>query len=163
MTDTELTISRRIAAPRAAVWAAWSDPARVEEWFCPQPWRAEVQAFDFRPGGVFRVVMHGPEGERHDEGDGCFVDVVPGERIVFTSVLGEDWRPVIPSNEGCDLPMTAIITMQDDGDGTLYAVRVLHASAGDRQKHADMGFEAGWGAVIAQLEQVAQGLATDAA
>lgn len=163
MSDTELTITRRIAAPRDAVWRAWEDPRLLEEWFCPDPWRAEIRAFELRPGGAFGSVMHGPEGERHDEGDGCFLDVVPRERIVFTSALGPGWRPRIGSGEGCDLPMTAIITMQDDGDGTIYTGRVLHANAEDCRKHAEMGFEQGWGAAIDQLEQVAQRLAAEVA
>lgn len=163
MTDTVLTISRRIAAPRSAVWAAWVDPRRLEEWFCPKPWKAEVRTLDLRPGGAFGTIMHGPEGERHDEGDGCILDIVPGERIVFTSVLGPGWRPRIGSGEGCDLPMTAIITMSDDGDGTLYSGRVLHANAEDARRHSEMGFEPGWGAAIAQLEDVAQRLASESA
>ena len=160
MTDeTELTIERRIAAPRAAVWRAWADARKLEEWFCPKPWRAEVARFDLRPGGAFATIMHGPEGERHDEGAGCFVEIVPQERIVFTSALGPGWRPRFGTGEGCDMPMTAIITMKDDGDGTLYAARVLHANAEDARRHAEMGFEPGWGAAIAQLEEVAQRLA----
>lgn len=162
MSATELTIARRLAAPRAAVWRAWAEPKLLEEWFCPSPWRAEVVSFDLRPGGAFGTVMHGPEGERHDEGEGCFVEVVPGERIVFTSVLGPGFRPRIGSGDGCDLPMTAIITMSDDGDGTLYAARVLHANAEDARKHAEMGFEPGWGAAIGQLEDVARRLAAPA-
>lgn len=167
MTDTELSISRRIAAPRHAVWRAWAEPRLLEEWFCPKPWRAEVKALDFRPGGVFRTVMHGPDGERHDDGDGCFLEIVPQERIVFTSVLGAGWRPVIASNQGCDLPMTAIITLAEDNDGdgvgTLYTARVLHASSEDRRKHEEMGFEPGWGAAIEQLQEVARRLAAQPA
>jgi len=160
MSDTELSIERRIAAPRAAVWAAWTDPRIIEEWFCPKPWQAIVKNFDLRPGGAFDTGMQGPEGEsRH--GAGCFLDVVAGERIVFTSLLGEGWRPLVNSNEGCDLPMTAIITMEDDGDGTRYVARVLNANAADTQKHTEMGFEPGWGAVIVQLEEVAQRLARE--
>ncbi len=107
MSDTELSISRRIDAPRSAVWAAWADPRRLEEWFCPRPWRAEVRAFDLRPGGAFGTVMHGPDGERMDEGDGCFLEVVPGERVVFTSALGaglaaaDGQRPALrPADDG---------------------------------------------------------------
>jgi uncharacterized protein YndB with AHSA1/START domain len=160
MSDTELSISRRIAAPRSAVWAAWSDPRVMEEWFCPKPWRAEVVRCDMRPGGAFVTRMHGPEGESQHSA-GCFLEVTPQTRIVFTSVLGEGWKPLISSNEGCDMPMTAIFTFEDDGDGTRYAARVLHANAEDTRKHVDMGFEPGWGAVIAQLEAVAQRLAKE--
>lgn len=163
MSDTELSITRRLSAPRAAVWRAWADPTLLEAWFWPSPWRAEVTEFDLRPGGAFATVMHGPEGQRHDEGAGCFLEIVPHERIVFTSALGPGWRPRRASGDGCDLPMTAIITMADDGEGTRYAARVLHADAGDARRHAEMGFEPGWGAAIAQLEDLARRLAAQPA
>ena len=157
MSDTELTISRRLSVPRAAVWAAWEDPRRLEEWFCPRPRRAEVTALDLRTGGAFGTVMRGPEGESHAD-EGCFLEVVRRERIVFTSVLAAGWQP-----KASDLPMTVIVTMADDGDGTLYAARVLHKDAADTRRHAEMGFEPGWGAAIAQLEEVARRLAAEPA
>ena len=59
--------------------------------------------------------------------------------------------------------MTAIITMADDGGGTLYWGQVLHKDAKDCRRHAEMGFERGWGAAIAQLEEVATRLAAESA
>ena len=56
MTDTrlDLEIVRVVAAPRAKVWRAWSDPDILKQWWCPKPWVTEVRAFDFRPGGAFQ-------------------------------------------------------------------------------------------------------------
>jgi uncharacterized protein YndB with AHSA1/START domain len=153
MTDNglDLTISRHIAAPRALVWRAWVEPEHLVKWFCPAPWRAEVRAFDPRPGGAFEIAMHGPGGELHSE-PGLFLDVEPERRIVFTSVLADGWRPTAPW-----LAMTAIVEMADEDGGTRYAARVLHKDAEDRKRHEEMGFHDGWGKCIDQLAALAAG------
>ena len=66
--------------------------------------------------------------------------------------------------EGCEsFPMTAIVTMEDAGDGkTLYRAVALHRNEADRDMHANMGFDEGWGKCAGQLEELAQGLAANA-
>jgi len=146
----DLTISRIIKAPRAIVWEAWTDPTLMEEWWCPVPWRAEVRAFDLRPGGAFDTLMHGPDGEENPN-PGSFLDVVPMERIVFTTALTEGWRPAIPW-----LAMTAIITLTDHADGTDYSAVVKHADQETRDRHEELGFYDGWGTVIEQLAAIVE-------
>lgn len=58
----DLVISRLLSAPAPALWRAWADPALLRTWWCPKPWQTEVLAFDFRAGGAFHTVMHGPDG-----------------------------------------------------------------------------------------------------
>lgn len=149
--DLDLVISRLLAVPRDLVWRAWSDTAELEKWFCPKPWRAEFPEFDMCPGGAFFTRMFGPDGEQHDW-PGCFLDVVPRERIVLTSVLGADWRPLPPPM----IAHTAYITMTDEAGGTRYTAQVLHADKESRDQHDAMGFQDGWGTVISQLEEVAK-------
>jgi uncharacterized protein YndB with AHSA1/START domain len=146
----DLTISRIIKAPRAIVWAAWTDPKQLEEWWCPKPWRAEVRAFDLRPGGAFDTLMHGPDGEENPS-PGSFLDVVPMERIVFTTALSEGWRPAAPW-----LAITAIITMKDHADGTDYSALALHADRESRDRHEELGFYEGWGTCIEQLAAIVE-------
>ncbi|MBI5136091.1 MAG: SRPBCC domain-containing protein [Nitrospirae bacterium] len=156
MTDANfgLTISRVIRAPRALVWKAWSNPEHLKEWWCPKPWTTEVRAFDMRPGGAFHTFMSGPDGDTSDN-PGVFLEVVPQERIVFTSVLGAGWRPITSW-----LPMTAVFTMEDAPDGgTLYTAVAMHPTAEVCKRHEEMGFHEGWGICIAQLEAYAQALA----
>ena len=68
------------------------------------------------------------------------------------------------TGEGCEsFPMTAVITFADAGNGkTHYRAVALHRNAADRETHAQMGFEEGWGTCAAQLEELAQGLAAEA-
>ena len=109
-----------------------------------------VVRMDMRPGGGFETQMREGNGAFQPHLDACFLDVVPMERIVFTTVLREAWQPIEPW-----LAMTGIMTMEDLGAETRYVARALHRSAEESQKHADMGFEAGWGMAIDQLGAVA--------
>lgn len=155
--STDLEISRLLAARREFIWKAWSDPRLLAEWWCPKPWVTEVRAFDFRPGGSFHTFMHGPDGKGGagtSDNPGCFLEIVPKERIVGTSMLTGGWRPAASW-----LPMTAIITMSDEGNGTRYVAHCMHKDAADAKRHADMGFHEGWGICISQLEALAQKLA----
>ena len=61
----ELAIRRRLAAPRAAVWRCWTEPALLEPWFCPKPWRVTDVVLDPRTGGSAKMNMCGPNGEEN--------------------------------------------------------------------------------------------------
>ena len=148
----DLEITRFVAAPRAKVWRAWSEPELLKRWWCPRPWTTEVRAFDFRPGGGFHTHMSGPDGGESDN-PGLFLEIAPMERIVWTSMLVAGWRPAQPW-----LAMTGIFTMADEGAGTRYTARCLHRDDADRRRHEEMGFFDGWGAVIGQLEELAASL-----
>ena len=91
--------------------------------------------------------MRMEDGTEHG-GEGCFLEVVENELIVFTNALQGGWRP----NE--EAVFTAIITLEKHPDGTQYTATALHKNSEDRQKHADMGFVDGWGTCIDQLAKL---------
>jgi uncharacterized protein YndB with AHSA1/START domain len=100
---------------------------------------------DLRPGGRFYTLMRGPDGTEFG-GTGCFLELVPNERIVWTSALGENWRPN-------DVPpqaptFTAIVSLKAEGSGTRYHVVAMHKN---RDAHNAMGFEGGWSTAADQL------------
>ncbi len=153
MSDThELRIDRMIDAPVDAVWRAWT--GHGNEWFCPQPWRAEIVEQDLRPGGRSAIVMHGPAGERHDS-EGVFLEVVPGQLIVTTDALTHGWQPAGPFMVRIDRfePDPA------DPGRTRYTAIARHWTTEAAEQHKAMGFEAGWSAATDQLEAVAKRLA----
>ena len=147
MSKSELSISRHIAAPPAAVWDAWNDPAKLARWWIPAPIECQVVALDLRPGGGFVTRMR-EEGaaDFQPHVDGCFLEAIPERKLVFTTVLTEGWQPVEPW-----LALTAILTFEPKDGGTLYTARVLHKSPEDSAKHDEMGFYEGWGTAIGQL------------
>jgi len=146
----DLVITRLVRAPRATLWRAWSDPGMLKEWWCPKPWTTEVRAFDMRPGGAFHTFMQGPDGGTSDN-PGSFLEVVPQQRIVFSSLLLEGWRPATPW-----MAFTAVITLADEGEGTRYVATVMHPDKATRDRHEEMGFFGGWNTCIDQLEAFAR-------
>jgi uncharacterized protein YndB with AHSA1/START domain len=144
---SELTIDRFIKASPAAVWNAWSDPEHLARWWIPAPLECEVVQLDLRPGGGFETRMREAGGAFEPHVEGCFLEVVPQARLVWTTALKAGWRPAEPW-----LALTAILTFEAEGAGTRYRLRVLHRSAAESRKHEEMGFHDGWGAVLDQLD-----------
>jgi uncharacterized protein YndB with AHSA1/START domain len=79
----QILIDRILDAPRERVWQAWTDPTQVIHWWGPRGFTTTIERMDVRPGGVWKYVMHGPDGT--DYPNQCtFIEVVPPERLVFT-------------------------------------------------------------------------------
>jgi uncharacterized protein YndB with AHSA1/START domain len=152
--NSAIEISRLIKAPPSAIWKAWTVREHFEKWWIPEPIECRVIKLDVRPGGGFETRMREGAGDFQPHVEGCFLEVVPEERLVFTTVLSEGWRPAEPW-----LALTAIMTFTPEGNGTRYAARVLHKNAADSKKHEDMGFHEGWGATIDQLAALVERLA----
>ncbi len=150
----ELTITRFINAPPAMVWKAWSTPEHLAEWWIPAPIECRVIKLDLRPGGGFETQMREGVGEFQPHVEGCFLEIVPEARLVWTTVLTEEWRPAEPW-----MALTAIISFEAEGRGTRYSARVLHKNVADSKKHKEMGFQQGWGTTIDQLTAFVQRLA----
>ncbi len=146
-----LEIERVIAAPRDVVWRCWSEPDLLMQWYCPAPWTVTSAEIDLRPGGRMNCVMQGPnEGERH-EVVGCLLEVVPRERLTFTDGYSEGFIP------RANPFMTGYVQLSDHGGGETKMVwGARHTSQEDKQKHLDMGFEQGWSAAAAQLDELAR-------
>jgi uncharacterized protein YndB with AHSA1/START domain len=162
--DTDLVLERTLDAPLELVWEAYTSPEHIKRWWAPRPYATPEVEIDWRPGGIFRAVMTGPDDFREDF-PGCVLDFVPKERIVWTSALGPEFRPnEFTDREGCEaFAFTAVITFADAGGGkTAYKVVAMHGNPADREKHEKMGFQEGWAAVAGQLEVVAQSLGVKA-
>lgn len=156
---TDLVLERILDAPRALVWKAWTTPEHLKRWWAPRPYQTPECEMDLRPGGAFYTKMTGPDGFE-EAGTGCFLEIVEGERIVWTSALGEGWRPNDLPADGCGaFAFTAAVTLEDAGEGrTRYRAVAMHANAADRDTHEKMGFHDGWGTCADQLGEVAAGL-----
>jgi uncharacterized protein YndB with AHSA1/START domain len=151
----DLKFERVVGVPRALVWKAWTEPEHLMKWFCPRPWMTTKVEMDLRPGGKFYSQMKGPNGEQHDN-TGCYLEVVPLERLTFTSAMGPGFRPILRTlgeNGDCtDFAFTAFVLLEDaPGGGTKYTAIALHPNEDSRKTHEDMGFEGGWGTALEQM------------
>jgi uncharacterized protein YndB with AHSA1/START domain len=140
----DLVLERNIDVPVDLVWKAWTTPEHLRHWFVPKPWTVSECEIDLRPGGKFRTLMRGPNGEAFDN-SGCYLDVVPNKRLVFTDTLLPDYRPA------ANPFFTAYLLLDGNGDSTRYTAVAMHGNEEARKKHEDMGFHDGWGTVVAQM------------
>ncbi len=145
LADRELVLTRVIAAPRAKLFRAWTEPALLKQWFTPRPWTTPVVELDVRPGGASLVVMRGPDGNEFPN-RGVYLDVVENQRLVFTDAYTSAWEPSAKPF------MTVIVTFEDEGTQTRYTARARHWTVADREAHEKMGFHDGWGKATDQLE-----------
>ena len=154
--ENDLVLERVLDAPRHLVWKAWTTPEHLKRWWAPKPYETPACEMDLRPGGAFYTKMTGPDGFE-EAGTGCFLEIAYGEKLVWTSALGEGYRPNSLPDEGCGaFAFTAIVTFEDAGEGrTRYRAVAMHASREDRDTHEKMGFHEGWGTVAGQLGAVA--------
>jgi uncharacterized protein YndB with AHSA1/START domain len=85
---------REFDAPRELVFSVWTDAKHLAQWWGPNGFSTTTSSFDFKPGGVWRFVMHGPDG-RDYQNRVTFEEIVPPERIVYHhGGGGDDVEPV---------------------------------------------------------------------
>lgn len=105
---------RRFAAPRGLVWRTLTDPAHLARWWGPAGFTTDIHRFDLRPGGIWQLSMHGPDGtDYHNQCE--FVEVTPPERLVY--------RHLVPVSH-----FTMTITLAECPDGTEMTWRMQFAS-----------------------------------
>jgi len=143
----DFAIERFIDAPTRLVWEALTKPEHLKEWYMPRPWGRVARAeLDLRPGGIISIdiaVGDGPESPNV----GCVLEVVPMQRLVWTSMLFPGYRPAVFD----DIPITAIMTMEPVGAGTRYVFTALHRDAADLETNKASGFYQGTEMAIDQF------------
>jgi uncharacterized protein YndB with AHSA1/START domain len=138
---TSLEIARFINAPRARVYAAWTDPAQLKEWFGPVWVRTCELIAEPRVGGKFRWDVIDCEGKEVTiQGD--YREIVPGNKIVFTwkHCDNELWKNQI-----------SIVTVEfsDRNGGT--ELRLKHEQLPGEESRGD--HNRGWNSVLDRLEE----------
>ena len=138
--------------PPREIFAAFEQADKLARWWGPKGFTNTFQQFEFKPGGRWVFVMHGPNGEVMPL-KGCFLEVVPQERLVFTDTLVAGFRPSAKPF------FTAVVQMQDlPGGRTRYVALARHGDQATLKQHDEMGFHHGWGAALDQLVALAKTL-----
>jgi uncharacterized protein YndB with AHSA1/START domain len=143
----DFAIERLIDAPTRLVWEALTTPEHLTEWYMPRAWGRVARAeMDLRPGGIFSIDIATGDGQEFPN-LGCFLEVRPMERLVWTSMLFPGYRPAVFD----DIPITAIVTMEAVGTGTRYVFTALHRNEADLEINKTSGFQQGTEIAVDQL------------
>lgn len=141
LTRPSLTINRRLNASPEKVFAAWTDPEKLIQWFGPtETIPGSVKAdMDVRVGGAYRISFRTEDGEYHQVG-GTYREIVPDRRLVFSWA----WHST-PERES-----VVTVSLRPDGAATLLSLH--HAQFFDQA--ARDGHEHGWTGTMDKLERL---------
>ena len=142
--EREITLTRVFDAPRARVFAAWTNAKQVAQWWGPKGFTNPVCEIDARVGGAIRIHMRSPDGSIFPM-KGEFREIVPPERLVFTNIaVDAEGNHII---EG----FTTVTFAEADGKTTM----TLHTRGRAMVDYAAaylQGMEAGWTGSIDKLQ-----------
>ena len=124
--DREIVLTRVFDAPRRMVWEAWTDPKQVALWWGPKGFSTTIEEMDLRPGGVWKQVMHGPDGTDYPN-KSVFTEVVPYERLGYRLTGGKKGGPAAQ--------FVSTTTFADEGMGTRVTLRMVFVSAEERDRN----------------------------
>jgi uncharacterized protein YndB with AHSA1/START domain len=91
--DREMMVTRTINAPRELVFLAWSDPKHLAHWFGPDGFTLTTHEMDFREGGFWRFIMHGPDGTDFNNAIN-YLEIIAPQRIVYQQAGKAGTEPV---------------------------------------------------------------------
>jgi uncharacterized protein YndB with AHSA1/START domain len=144
-----VTTTRVFDAPRDAVWRAWTDAEQLKQWFMPHGFTVPECTVDLRPGGVLRMVIHGPDGSESTN-DGEFLEVDPPARCVFTETAFEG-----------ALAVRNTVTFEDRGEKTELTLHAEVTRASQELRGALAGMEEGWLQSFEKLDALLTGSEVD--
>ena len=143
--NRELVLTREFDAPRALVWRAWTEPQHLPHWWGPRSFTITTLAIDVRPGGMWRYVMHAPDGTDYDNRI-TFRELVPPERIVYAHDSDKDDDPE---------QFLVTVTFREEGGKTRLTMRMVFPTAAQREANVAFGaVEIGYGTLAHLAEHL---------
>jgi uncharacterized protein YndB with AHSA1/START domain len=142
--EREITITRVFDAPRALVFAAWTDAEHLAQWWGPRGFTAPVCTFDARVGGALRIHMRAPDGNIYPM-KGEIREIVPPERLVFTNIA-------LDAADNAIIDGLTTVTFAEDNGKTRLTLHTRGSAMVDYAADYLKGMEIGWTQSIDKLQ-----------
>jgi len=146
--NKKMKVVREFDAPVDQVWRAWTEPAILDLWWAPKPWKAITQSMDFKTGGRWRYYMQGPDGSRHY----ClneYESIAPKKMYSGLDAFCDE-----NGNINTEMPrMHWKVEFASIEDGTRVTVEISFPSEADMEKIVEMGFKEGFAMAHKNLDE----------
>jgi uncharacterized protein YndB with AHSA1/START domain len=139
--DREIVIERIVNAPRELVWRAWTEPDQIAKWWGPNGFTTTIHEMHVRIGGVWRFIMHGPDGTDYPNRI-VYREIVKPERLVYDH----------SDDEGNDR-FHSTVTFVAQGKRTKVTLRAVFETAQARAAAVKFGAVEGGQQTLGRLEQ----------
>jgi uncharacterized protein YndB with AHSA1/START domain len=142
--EREITITRVFNAPRAQVFAAWTDAESLAQWWGPKAFTNPVCEIDARVGGAIRIHMRSPDGSIYPM-KGEFREIIQFERLVFTNIA-------VDAAGNHIIEGLTTVTFAEAGGKTTMTLHTRGRAVADYAIAYLQGMEVGWTGSIDKLE-----------
>lgn len=144
-TDREIHVTRKFDAPRDLVFNAWTEPEKIGQWWGPDGFTTTTFEMDFKPGGTWKFIMHGPDGTDYDN------------RIVYTEIK----RPELIKydhyghldEDGAPPHFKSSILFEEVENQTKITMQMLFPTKEDRDKTIEFGAIEGANQTLGRLAE----------
>lgn len=137
--NNRIHVDRSFEAPLELVWAAWTDPEILDQWWAPLPYRNVTVAHELRPGGRWMYYMISPQDEKHY----CLFEyslVEPMRRYAGTDAFCDPEGNISDTMPRC----TWENSFEERGDHTIVHCVLQYATLADLERIIEMGFREGF-------------------
>ena len=144
-----LTVERAFDAPLDMVWQAFTEPALLDQWWAPAPWKSETAESTFEEGGHRLYAMVGPNGEKH-WGRTEYNTITPTINFTGSDVFCDENGAV-----NRDLPVAHFSnSFSEEAAQTRVKMITTYASETDLQAVIKMGMKEGLTMALNQLDEI---------
>jgi len=151
-------ISRVFDASRDKVWQAWTEPARLKQWWGPRGFKVHTCKVDLRPGGTFLYGMTAPDGS---EMWGKFVyrEIDAPKKLVFVVSFSDPQGGVTrhPSAETWPAYIHSTVSFEEQGRKTKVTVQWIPQDASEVERRTfeegRPSMQGGWGGTFDTLTE----------
>ena len=139
--DREIVIERTVNAPRELVWRAWTEAEQIVKWWGPNGFTTTIHEMSVRVDGVWRFIMHGPDGKDYPN-KVVYREIVKPERLVYDHSDDDNGRDIFKST----------VTFVAQGSKTKVTLRARLPSKAARDAAAKYAIDGG-NQTLARLDQ----------
>lgn len=146
--NNSISVKRDFAANLDLVWAAWTQPELMDQWWAPKPYKTETKSMDFREGGFWLYAMISPTNEKH----WCRADYKKIESMKSYSALDAFCDEQGTINQ--EFPRSNWTnTFHGNGDTTTVSILIEYKTLADLEKIIELGFKEGFCMAMDNLDQ----------
>ena len=147
--NSKVKVKREFAEPKDTVWAAWTEPQLLDQWWAPKPWKSKTKAMNFTEGGSRLYAMVGPEGEEHWAW-AEFQTITPKDNFTFKDAFCDEH-----GNLNLDFPRSQwSVDFTGSNGSTTVMIEIKHQSLADLEKIIEMGFKEGFTMALQNLDEI---------
>lgn len=144
-----IKVRREFSAPKKHVWAAWTEPELIDQWWAPRPYHIQTKSMDFSIGGMWLYAMVSPQNEKQ-WCKAIYQAINPQQSFSYSDAFCDE-----NGKENSDKPSSFWTNIFSETNGiTTVNITLKQDSLADVEKMIEMGFKEGFTMALENLDDL---------